>query len=97
VLRQDPAAPIPVVEQILTLFALTEGMLDEVDLERIAEAEEALREAARTSLGGDDELGRRIVDGEDLDDDARERMRQIAREALAEFDEESDADPGTDS
>ena len=97
VLRQDPAAPIPVVEQILTLFALTEGMLEKVDLERIAEAEEALREAARTSLGGDDELGRRIVEGEDLDDDARERMRQIAREALAEFDEESDADPGTDS
>ena len=95
ILRQQAAAPIPVVEQILTLFAASEGMLDPIDLERMGDVEHHLRRAARERLDTTEGLGRSILDGEALDDDARERLRTIAREALEPLQEDDDADAGT--
>ena len=45
-LEQPEFAPVPVVEQIAVLLALSAKLFDDVPLERMKEAEQALREAA---------------------------------------------------
>jgi F-type H+-transporting ATPase subunit alpha len=47
-LKQPEFAPMPVVEQITLLLALTAGLLDDVPLARMPAAEAALRRAAAT-------------------------------------------------
>jgi F-type H+-transporting ATPase subunit alpha len=81
-LVQPEAEPVSVPAQILLLQALTAGLLDAVPLERIPEAERALREAAR-------ELPARLVDPLErpqkpgAHDSAA--LLQLAREVLAPF------------
>lgn len=45
-LKQPEAELIPMIEQLMILLALTNGLLDKVPLARIAEAETALKQAA---------------------------------------------------
>lgn len=44
-LKQAEMSPMPAIEQLFVLLALTNGLLDEVPLERIGEAEKLLRES----------------------------------------------------
>ena len=99
-LRQPPSDPIPVTEQILTLFAVTTGLLEEIGLDALTDAEHRIRRAAREQLDPSDDLGRRIREGEALDDDDRERLRTIVREALeglADEDEGKEESPDADA
>ena len=52
-LKQPNFAPVSVPEQIAMLLALTAELFDAVPLERMAEAEQAVREAAREHPAGD--------------------------------------------
>ncbi len=81
-LKQPESTPVSVPEQIAVLLALTAKLFDDVPLDRMADAELALRRAvadlaarvcARSEVAGN------------LDDADRETMMQIARETLAAF------------
>jgi F-type H+/Na+-transporting ATPase subunit alpha len=81
-LAQPQFAPVPVLEQIVLLQALTSGLLDPVPLERIAAAEAALHAA---SAQVPEDLRRRcLAEGKmDAADDAT--LAQIVARALASF------------
>jgi F-type H+/Na+-transporting ATPase subunit alpha len=84
ILKQPQYAPIPVPEQIAVLLATIEGVLDHLSLERIAQAERAIRAAVGEELP---EVCRRIYAGEQLRDEDREAMRKLARRVVGEMDE----------
>jgi F-type H+-transporting ATPase subunit alpha len=81
-LVQPEAEPVSVPAQVLLLQALTAGLLDAVPLERIPEAERALREAAR-------DLAARLADPLERPQKPGAHdcaaLLQLAREVLAPF------------
>jgi F-type H+-transporting ATPase subunit alpha len=81
-LRQPESAPVSVPEQIVLLLALTAKLFDEVPLDRMADAEQAVREAA---AGIPAEVSARIEAADNLSDGDRESVMRIARNALALF------------
>lgn len=87
-LKQVESAPISVPVQIAVLLALTAGLFDGVPLERMTDAEHAVRTAA---LGIPAEVGARLEGADRLRDEDREAIVAIARQALDEFSATSDA------
>lgn len=81
-LRQPDALPLPLVEQILVLLALTAGLFDPVPLDRVDAAEQALRQAATGLSPG---LVARLSSADSLDDADEAAMLALATRALAEF------------
>ncbi len=81
-LKQPEFSPVSVSAQIAVLLALTAELFDPVPLDRMAEAEGALREAA----GDIPAVVRERLDAaEELSDEDRETIVQIARKSLARF------------
>ena len=82
VLKQPQYQPLPVADQIAALLAVTEGIFDQVPLERVAAAERAVREqvAARCP-----DIGQRISAGAPLGDTDREALLTAARLAVADL------------
>jgi F-type H+-transporting ATPase subunit alpha len=79
-LQQAEFAPVPVAVQLVVLLAMTQGLLDEVGIERIPEAERALAEAVSrlpTTLGG------RLTAAQALSKDDEARILAVAAEAVA--------------
>lgn len=81
-LKQPEFSAVAVPAQITILLALTAGLFGPVAIERMVEAERAVRDAAAHLPP---ELGARIETGEKLSDEDSEALIQIAREALAGF------------
>ena len=82
VLKQSNLAPIPVTEQILTLLALKQGLLDAIPLEQIAAAEHTL--ATTTGQLTKSEL--EAIRGDQVPDDRLiAQLIQHCEAALAEF------------
>jgi F-type H+-transporting ATPase subunit alpha len=81
VLKQAEAAPWPATEQIAVLKAVNDGWLDDRKLERVAEAEQAIRRAVAAELG---EVAAKLAAGEALADADWEAMDRAIRGALAE-------------
>jgi F-type H+-transporting ATPase subunit alpha len=81
-LKQPEFAPVPVLAQIALLLALTAGLFDRVPLDRMTDAEQALREAADDVPA---ELRKRLETAEQLSVDDRETIIQIARKSLVRF------------
>ncbi len=79
-LKQPQSAPLAVQAQVAVLLALTEGLFDPVELEKMEPAERAVREAA-------DELPpvlvTRLIEAATLSDEDRASILTLAREALA--------------
>lgn len=84
VLKQVQYRPIPASEQIAVLLAASEGVLDEVPLERAGEAEDRIRSAFRERLT---ELGDRIRKGEKLSDEEKKALLDLAREQTEDLKE----------
>jgi len=82
VLKQDQYAPMPVEEQIAVLLAATEGLFDAVPPDRMAEAEEAVRDAVRDELPS---VATTVRDGDELDEEARRELLRTARAAVRPF------------
>jgi F-type H+-transporting ATPase subunit alpha len=80
VLKQPQYRPLPAVEQIAVLLAVTRGAFDSVPLERIGEAEQAVRAATITHCAA---INRRIAAGADLTEENRDTLLDAARAALA--------------
>jgi len=81
-LKQPEFSPVPVAEQLFILLALTAGLFDQVPLERMTEAEQAVRVAATQAPG---ELLERLAGAEELGAADREAVIDTARDVLAPF------------
>jgi len=81
-LKQPEFSPVAVPAQITVLLALTAGLLDQVPLERIAQAEQALHRAAAQIP---DDVRRRLSYAEEFADGDRALIIEVARRALADF------------
>lgn len=92
VLKQDQYAPIPVEEQVAVLFATAEGVFDELALDQMEEAQQAVRDAVREKLPKPCE---QIRAGEKLDDDDQEALLDVARRAIESLIDASSSDADT--
>jgi len=81
-LKQREFAPVSAVEQICLLLALTEGLFDNVPLEKMAEAEKALCLAAARIPS---ELRGRFLANEKLNEADRAAILKMSGEGLAPF------------
>jgi F-type H+-transporting ATPase subunit alpha len=90
-LKQPEFSPVAVPAQIAVLLALTADLFDAVPLEKMTDAERAVREAA-AKLPPD--LCARFETAEKLSDEDREAIIAGARQALAPFQSEPPAKSG---
>jgi len=82
-LKQPELAPVPVPAQLAIVLALTAGLFDPVPLDRMAEAEQAVVEAAGSGIS--DELGQRLLQADKLSAGDRAAMVALARSAISAF------------
>jgi F-type H+/Na+-transporting ATPase subunit alpha len=82
VLKQDQYQPLPVEKQILTIFAGTNGFLDDLAVEDCLPFEKALYEFMDSSCP---ELGKKIAEKKQLDDALRAEARKVLEEAKAKY------------
>ena len=81
-LKQPEFEPVTVPGQIIVLLALTSALFDAVPLERVREAELALRAAAEALPAA---LVQRISAADELKEDDRAAILQAARKVLQDF------------
>ena len=89
-LKQPEFAPVSVPEQITVLLALLAGLLDPVPLDRMPDAEGALRAAAAAIP---EEVRRRFISADKLTDEDRDAVLQVAGKALKPFQAGSQKEP----
>ena len=76
-MKQKQYSPMSVAEMALTLFAVNEGYLDEVDIKKVVDFEQALQAHARA---GHQELLDRISQSGDYNDEIEAGMRKVLDE-----------------
>ena len=81
-LKQPEFAPVAVPAQIAVLLALTAGLFDDVPLDQMTDAEQAVRKAA-AEIPAD--VRERLDTAEQLSDEDRETIIEIARKSLEGF------------
>jgi F-type H+-transporting ATPase subunit alpha len=81
-LKQPEFAPVSVPTQITILLALTAELFDSVSVDKLTDAEQALREAAADIPA---EVCARFETAAKLSDEDRKTIIEIARQALARF------------
>ena len=93
-LKQPEFAPVEVPAQIAILLALSAGLFDAVPLERMTDAEQAVRKAAAEIPA---QVNERLDSAGTLSAADRETIIDIARQALARFQPKADSlsQPGT--
>jgi F-type H+-transporting ATPase subunit alpha len=89
-LKQPELAPVPVPEQIAVLLALTAELFDHVPLDRMTDAEQALRKAAADIPA---EVRQRLDTADKLSDEDRKTIVEIARNSLARFQPKPESGP----
>ncbi|MET3495263.1 alternate F1F0 ATPase, F1 subunit alpha [Variovorax boronicumulans] len=89
-LGQPELSPMSVPAQIAILLALNAALFDGVPLDRMAEAQRAVEDAAQAVP---DELGARLAGVQALTDADREQITEAARQAIATF--LADQEPGS--
>lgn len=87
VLKQNQYKPIPVPEQIAVLLAVTEGLFDDLPVDRIPGAEMKIRRAVIEQIP---QLCKQIQAGEKLSHDNRNILLDVARNALGNGDSDGD-------
>jgi F-type H+-transporting ATPase subunit alpha len=80
--KQPELEPIPFLEQIMVLLALTNGLLDPIPLEKIKEAEKAIRES-KDKIPPD--VVKRVFSDNPLSDADRDIIVNLARTILIPF------------
>jgi F-type H+/Na+-transporting ATPase subunit alpha len=91
-LKQPEFAPVSMPEQIAVLLALTADLFDDVPIDRMTDAEQAVRKAAAEIPA---KVSERLDIADTLSDADRETIIKIARQALEAFspEEESKSEP----
>ncbi|MBM3493552.1 MAG: alternate F1F0 ATPase, F1 subunit alpha [Armatimonadetes bacterium] len=87
-LKQPQSSPVAVPAQIAVLLGLGAELFDDVPLERMTDAEQAVRKAAEAIPAA---VTERLDAADKLSDEDRETIIEIARQALAAFDREQQA------
>ena len=87
-LKQSEFAPVAVPAQIAVLLALTKGIFDDVPLDRMTDAELAVRQAAAEIPAA---VRERLDSADKLSDEDREAIIDVARRALRGFGPETEA------
>jgi F-type H+-transporting ATPase subunit alpha len=90
-LKQPEFAPVSVPAQIAVLLTLTAELFDAVPLDQMTDAEHAVREVAADIPA---KVRERLDTAEELSDEDREAIIQIARKSLEEFSPEPDSTSG---
>jgi F-type H+/Na+-transporting ATPase subunit alpha len=80
VLKQPQYATLPAAAQVVTLLAVTAGLLDRLPLDRMADAEALIRTTVNRELP---DLWSAIERGDALSDEQRETLIATAGEQLA--------------
>ena len=91
-LKQPEFAPVSVPVQIAVLLALTAKLFDDVPLEKMTEAEHAVRVAAAEIPAG---VCARFASADKLSDEDQATIIAIARQAVVPFQPKPDAKPET--
>jgi F-type H+-transporting ATPase subunit alpha len=73
VLKQGQYSPLPLVDQIIVFFAVTNGYLDDVELRNVEEFNDGL---IRYLKDGYPDLVQTLSTGAKMDDDTQEALRQ---------------------
>jgi F-type H+-transporting ATPase subunit alpha len=81
-LKQPQSQAVTVQEQIVVLLALTAGLFDQVPLERMVEAEKAVRTVASQLTT---EIFRWLTASEELKKEERDVILAIAKTSVAQF------------
>ena len=81
-LKQDQYVPMPVEKQVVSLFAGTNGFLDEIPLEHVARFEREVLELMELKYA---DLLRAIAETKDLGTDLTERLKGILRQFTDSF------------
>jgi len=92
-LKQHELAPVTVPAQIAILVALTAKLFDQVPINRMAEAKQALSDADKNIP---EEVRKRFDTEKKLSDEDRTLIVNIARKALESFQPKPPPDPGVD-
>lgn len=74
IFKQDQYATVPVANQVLVFYALINGFMDDVAVEKMGEFEKGLCEYAETSGAG---VLKEIVEKKDFDEKLEEKMRGV--------------------
>jgi len=91
-LKQPESQPVSMVDQIAVLLALADSLFDQVPLEKMIDAQQALRKAA-TEIPAD--LVKRLSSGDKLSEGDRKALLDLATKALASFQPEAEPKPAT--
>ena len=90
ILKQNEFSPLPAEEQVVIIYAATEGLLDEVPVEDIQDFEDTLLERMRTQY---ESVLDTIRESGKLSDDAESEIRDIVADVASTYivdDEEED-------
>lgn len=79
ILKQDEQQPLPASDQMVILKAVNTGLLDELPLESVADAEVRMRQAVSDEMPG---LRQRLDSGEELDDSEWQQILAVAGNAV---------------
>ena len=88
-LKQPEFSPVSMPAQIAVLLALTAELFDKVPLDRMIDAEQAVREAAEKIPM---EVSQRLGTADKLSDEDRETIVEIARQTLEKFQPKKEQD-----
>ena len=80
VLKQPRYQPLTAAEQVAVLLATSRGLLDEIELDQVADATAAIRRAANESAAA---LLKLIEEGQPLNDEQTNELLRVAKHALA--------------
>ena len=89
VLKQDQFSPLAADEQVAVLLAVTQGLLDEVPVEKVTVAEEAILEKVKSEMPD----WKQGIDAVEADDPVWEKLVSILAEGLEAL-KETHADTG---
>jgi F-type H+-transporting ATPase subunit alpha len=81
-LKQAQFRPYPVEEQVMSIWAVTNGFLDNIPVARCREFEKNMLDHLRTRHSG---IGEKIRDSGDLDDELTEQLRKAIEEFKSSF------------
>ncbi len=89
ILKQDQHSPIPLEEQVVLLFAGTEGYLDDLPMEQVETFGPAFLEYMEARHG---EILEEIREKQEISDDLRDRLEEVVTHFLETFREEPAAE-----
>ncbi len=92
-LKQPELQQMPVSEQIILLLALKNGLLDNIPLDKIQDAENAL---VKSSKDFPDEIIKRLISSEKLSDEDSKAILKIAGTILAPFQDKPNPEENKD-